>query len=241
VISTRSETRHRIPSIRTHRFPSHRIVRFFKNKKVHCFFTMRSSVLTIFVLAILAAGSLVAQTPTTAPDAQSSYEPQSNTGTGQEFLKRLVGNWNVVKTFFPASGQPNVESGICRQTMINGDRFLKSEFVFGTGDNQTIGLGLIGFDADTGKFTSVWIDSRSTRMSFRQSDDKFDGSEILLYGRSLNAPSTRPSRSSRTVTHLENNDNTLIHRQYVRLAGGRERLVLELLMTRRLPATRPAP
>jgi len=32
---------------------------------------------------------------------------------------------------------------------------------------KTTGTGLIGFEPETGKFTSVWIDSRQTRMSLR--------------------------------------------------------------------------
>ena len=187
----------------------------------------------------ISAATLFAQSPTTASDAQSAYEPRSAPGAGQEFLKRLVGQWDVVKTFFPSSGKPEVVSGTCKQTMINGDRFLESDFIFGTGDNQTTGLGIIGFDPETGRFTSIWIDSRSTRVSFRQSEDKFNGQEIFLFSKSLNNATTRPSRGSRTATVLEDNDNRLVHRQYVRLPNGAERLVMELDMTRRSPTTMP--
>src|SRR3954447_8178986 len=114
-------------------------------------------------------------------DPQSEYEPRSNPGAGQEFLKKFVGDWEVEKSFFGrGGGEPSKSKGECKQTMEHGNRFLKSEFTFGQGASQTTGTGTIGFDAQTGLFTSYWIDSRSTRISVRQSKDKFDGKQIVL-------------------------------------------------------------
>src|SRR5436190_15396129 len=99
-------------------------------------------------------------------DPQSAYEPRSKPGAGQKFLEKFVGDWDVVKTFYPRSGDPIKVTGECRQTMIHEGRFLKSEFVFqGQGGGKTTGTGLIGFETDSGKFTTVWVDSRSTRLS----------------------------------------------------------------------------
>jgi hypothetical protein len=119
--------------------------------------------------------------------------------------------------------------------MVHGGRFLRSEFTFGSGKDATTGTGLIGFDPATGRFTSVWTDSRSTRMSVRQSRDKFDGEQIVLLGV---APDGGPVRPSRTVTKLEDNGKRIVHRQYSAAAdgGGQERLVMELVLTRRAAA-----
>src|SRR5579884_2512393 len=113
---------------------------------------------------MLGAG-LSAQAP---KDPQAAFEPRSNPGAGQKFLEKMVGDWDVVKTFYPRAGAPFRMTGSCRQTMIHGGRFLQSEFVFEANGTKTTGLGLVGFEADSGKFTSVWTDSRATRMSFRQ-------------------------------------------------------------------------
>src|SRR5215831_17294869 len=91
-------------------------------------------------------------------DPQASFEPRSQPGTGQRFLERFVGDWQVVKKFYPRSGDPAVATGSCRQAMIHDGRFLKSDFVFEQDGKKTTGLGIIGFDADTGKFTSFWTD-----------------------------------------------------------------------------------
>jgi hypothetical protein len=65
--------------------------------------------------------------------------------------------------------------------MIHDGRFLQSEFVFEQNGQKTSGLGLVGFDPESGQFTTVWTDSRSTRMSLRQSEEPFNGKEIILH------------------------------------------------------------
>jgi hypothetical protein len=167
-------------------------------------------------------------------DAQSTYEPRSKPGAGQKFLEKFVGDWDVDKAFYPQSGDPFRMKGHCRQTMMHEGRFLKSEFVFERDGTKSTGLGIIGFEAETGLFTSVWTDSRSTRMSMRQSQDRFNGEEIVLISGSLNAEG-KSSRRTRTVTRLEEDGRRIVHRQYIAGPDGKERLMMELQMTRKAP------
>jgi hypothetical protein len=120
--------------------------------------------------------------------------------------------------------------------MIHDGHFLQSEFIFGDGERRTTGLGLIGFEPATGLFTSVWTDSRQTGMSVRKSKDKFDGSKIVLYSRSLD-DTAKDARRSRTVTELTNEGNQIVHRQYAIADDGTERLMMELIMSRQLRQT----
>jgi hypothetical protein len=165
-------------------------------------------------------------------DAQSEYEPRSKPGEGQKFLQKFVGDWDVVKTFYPRSGEPVRQEGECRQRMMHEGRFLQSEFTFRRGDDKITGTGLIGFDSASGVFTSVWIDSRSTRMSFRQGQEKFDGRQIVLYGSSL-GNERKASLVSRTVTRLEEDGRQIVHRQYIAGEGGRERVMMQLILRKR--------
>ena len=183
-------------------------------------------------ILILALGCVSIATGQQKKDAQSSYEPRSAPGDGQKFLASFVGQWEVTKTFYPRSGSPSVAKGLCTQTMINDGRFLKSEFVFHSDSGDTTGLGLIGFEPETGKFTSVWMDSRQTRMSIRQSKEAFNGREIVLFSKSLD-DNGKPARQSRTVTQLEVQSNRIVHRQYSISSDGSERLVMELVMIRK--------
>ena len=192
------------------------------------------------VLAILLAIGLQAapDKPAQKPsDPQSTYEPRSGPGAGQKFMSQFVGDWEVVKSFFPRSGEPVRMKGDCRQTMINDGRFLQSDFVFEYRGAKTTGLGLLGFEAESGKLTSVWVDSRATRMSLRQSREPFNGSEIVLYSQTLG--DTKEARRSRTVTRLEDNGRKIVHRQYALSPDGKERLMMELLMTRKAKPAAP--
>jgi hypothetical protein len=178
------------------------------------------------------------QSPATQPsmkpkaDPQAMLEPRSEPGEGQKLLQQMAGNWKVTRKFYPRTGNPTITPGDCRQHMEQGGRFLISDFTFHEPGGDTTGQGTIGFDPATGQFTSFWIDSRSTRISLRQSRTPFDGKQIVLFAKPL-AESGPSARESRTVSHLENNGRTLIHQQFGPTPDGTgERLVMELLMTR---------
>ncbi len=166
-------------------------------------------------------------------DPQSSFEPRSKPGAGQKLLERFVGEWDVAKTFHPRAGEPVRQKGECRQTMIHDGRFLQSDFTFLTDAGKSTGTGLIGFEPETGRFTSVWIDSRQTRMSLRQGEEKFNGEEIVLFGKSLGEAGKEDGRRSKTVTRLEDDGRRIVHRQYAVAAGSPDRLVMELVLTKK--------
>jgi hypothetical protein len=75
---------------------------------------MKKWVLTI----LLIASAVVAQ------QTHSQYEPPNATGAGQKLLAQFAGDWEVVKTFFPANGKPIVTKGACKQYMIQDGKFL---------------------------------------------------------------------------------------------------------------------
>jgi hypothetical protein len=178
------------------------------------------------LLALPAAGQ-----PPEKKDPQSAVEPRSRPGAGQKFLEQFAGEFTVAKAFHPrGGGEPVKTAGVCKQEMIHGGRFLRSEFTFDGPGGKTTGTGLIGFEPETGLFTSTWVDSRQTRMSFRQSEGKFDGTEIVLYGKGLGG---REERRSRTVTRLEDGGKRVVHKQYNPGPDGRERLLMELVLTRK--------
>lgn len=199
-----------------------------------------TKVIAILSSSAILIGSVVAQEPPKGEkkrdgqskrDPQNAIEPRSGPGVGQEFLKKFAGEWTVEKSFFRANGEVVKSAGTCLQTMIHGGRFLQSDFKFGTGDNITTGTGVIGFDSSTGKFTSTWYDSRSTRFSLRQSSEKFDGKQITLVGAGLSTDEKAP-RKSRTVTSLDDDGKKIVHRQFGVNPDGSDRLVMQLVMTK---------
>jgi hypothetical protein len=187
-------------------------------------------------LVILASAGGSAQepgTPSPTPrGVQERYEPPAGPGVGQAFLETFEGDWSVERNFYPPSGgAPTRATGECAQRMVQDGRFLESRFTFHVDGKTTTGTGISGFDPQTGLFTTFWFDSRSTRFSVRQSREPFDGKQIVLYSVSLGGSGT--GRTSRTVTHMENEGNRIVHRQFNSDAGGKERLLMELVMNRR--------
>lgn len=167
-----------------------------------------------------------------AQQTHKEYEPPSEAGAGQKLLAQFAGDWDMVKTFFPASGKPVVTKGTCKQYMIQGGKFLQSDFVFFDDDgSKSTGTGISGFDSKTNRFTTVWYDSEKTTMSIRQSDGTFDGVSIVLWATSLDPD--RPGHKSVARAHLEENGHVLVHRHYTVDDKGNERLVLEWRMTRK--------
>src|ERR1700685_3167832 len=167
-----------------------------------------------------------------AHQTHNQYEPPNASGAGQKLLAQFVGDWDVVKTFFPMDGKPIVTKGTCKQYMIQDGKFLQSDFTFFNPDGtKSTGTGISGFDPKTNKFTTVWFDSRQTTMSIRQSDGTFDGQSIVLYSTALDME--QPGRKSVARAHLEEGGSVLVHRHYAIDDKGNERLLIEWKMTRK--------
>src|SRR5262245_11993744 len=145
-------------------------------------------------LLIAAAGSARGQ-----KSAEIPFEPRSSPGAGQRLPETFTGDWSVTKTFYPLAGDPIRAEGRGHQAVIHEGRFLQSVFRFQQGGKTTTGLGIIGFEPESGRFTSFWTDSRQTRMSVRQSQGRFDGQQIILYSRSLESEGGQ-ARRSKTVS-----------------------------------------
>ena len=180
-----------------------------------------------FLIAVLLFSSVAA-----AQQTHKEYEPPTAAGAGQTLLQKYVGDWEMTKKFFPATGNPTVTKGTVKQFMVQGGKFLESDFTFAEPDGgKSTGVGIIGFDAKTNRFTSFWYDSTKTSFSIRQSDGAFDGSTIVLYATSLDPD--RPGHKSVARAHLEENGRVLVHQHFSIDDQGKERLVLEWRMTKK--------
>ena len=194
----------------------------------------RSGFLPIALIVSAMAHGQPPTPPGDKKDSEEKFEPKGAPGAGQKFLARFAGEWTLQKSFFPRTpgAEPVESTGACKQEMTHGGRFLKSEFTFDGAAGKTTGTGTIGFESGTDLFTSTWIDSRQTRMSFRKSAEKFDGKEIVLYGISLDDPKTE--RKSKTTTAMSKEGDTITHRQYaIGAERAADRLVMQLILKRK--------
>jgi Protein of unknown function (DUF1579) len=180
----------------------------------------------------LISATLLIAAAAVAQQTHSQYEPANAPGAGQKLLAQFVGDWDVVKTFFPRDGKPNVTKGACKQYMIQDGKFLQSDFTFFNSDGtKSTGTGISGFDSKTNRFTTVWFDSRQTTMSIRQSDGTFDGQNIVLWTTPLDTE--HPGRKTVARAHLEEDGRLLLHRHFMIDEKGAERMMIEFRMTRK--------
>jgi hypothetical protein len=180
----------------------------------------------------LITAALLIATVAAAQQSHNQYEPPNAPGAGQKLLAQFAGNWAVVKTFFPMNGKPIVTKGECKQYMVQGGKFLESDFTFfGSDATKSTGTGISGFDSKTNRFTTVWYDSRQTTMSIRQSDGTFDGKNIVLWDTPLTPD--HPGRKTVARAHLEEDGRVLVHRHFLIDDKGSERMMIELRMTRK--------
>src|SRR5580700_10972284 len=167
-----------------------------------------------------------------AQQTHNRYEPPNAPGAGQKLLAQFVGDWDVVKTFFPLNGKPIVTKATCKQYTIQDGNFLQSDFTFlNSYGTKSTGTGISGFDPKTNRFTTVWYDSRQTTMSIRQSDGTFDGQNIVLWATPLD--SEHPGHKTVARAHLEEDGRLLLHRHFMIDDKGEERMMIELRMTRK--------
>jgi hypothetical protein len=186
---------------------------------------MKKSILAALLIVSAAIPAITQQT-------HNEYEPPNGAGAGQKLLAQFVGDWDVVKTFFPANGKPIVTKGTCKQYMIQNGKFLQSDFTFFNPDgSSSTGTGISGFDSKTNRFTTVWFDSRQTTMSIRQSDGTFDGKNIVLWETPIDTE--HPGRKTVARAHLEDDGRVLLHRHYLIDENGNERMMLEFRLTRK--------
>jgi hypothetical protein len=144
-----------------------------------------------------------------AQQTHNEYEPPNVAGAGQKLLAQFTGDWDVVKTFFPANGKPIVTKGMCKQYMVQDGKFLESDFTFVNPDGtKSTGAGISGFDSKTNRFTTVWYDSRQTTMSIRQSDGTFDRKNIVLWATPLDPD--EHGRKTVARAHLEEGGHLLL-------------------------------
>ncbi|HVT98482.1 MAG TPA: hypothetical protein VHE33_13345, partial [Acidobacteriaceae bacterium] len=72
---------------------------------------------------------------------------------------------------------------------------------------------------------------RQTTMSIRQSDGTFDGKTIVLWDTPLDTE--HQGRKTVARAHLEDGGHVLVHQHFVIDDQGKERMMIELRMTRK--------
>jgi len=86
-------------------------------------------------------------------------EPEAADPTPGDHLKRMVGTWRAEARMFVGEGDPVETRGVVINSLVMGDKFLKSEYKGEMDGRSVLGFGLDGYDEATGSATGMWADS----------------------------------------------------------------------------------
>ena len=167
-----------------------------------------------------------------------TYKKLATPGPVHKLLEKLTGSWVTRTKARMDPNKPPVEStGTCVQKMILGGRYLQQEYTGDMMGQKFNGINLIGYDNQTGKAVSIWIDDMSTGITYFEGTASADG-KTLTQECSLDDP-VRGHLRWRSVTRFLD-DNTLGYEMYITPEGGKEVKEMEMTVTRK-EAAKAAP
>jgi hypothetical protein len=95
----------------------------------------------------------------------------SKPGGHHKPLKMLVGQWDVTVTQWQMPGaEPMVTEGKSKNEMVMEGRFVVQHFESEMFGMPFEGIGIVGFDKNKGKHTSVWIDNFGTQVMYTEGE-----------------------------------------------------------------------
>jgi hypothetical protein len=182
------------------------------------------------LLALIAAG-----TSTQAGDKKKDAggPPKVERGAEHNFLQSLEGTFDAkVKYYTDPSKAPVETTGVMTRKMILGGNFLQETFkgeFFGSTFN---GMGVVGYDANTKKYTNVWFDSMSTSMTQLHGSLDADKKIFTMVGDDID-PNTKKKMKARDVLKIIGADTQTFEMLRQPDGAPAEIKVMEITYTRR--------
>lgn len=194
---------------------------------------MRFKTMALSCMGLIMAASLAMAEEQPKMDMQAmmeKFEKQATPGEPHKQLASMEGKWDTKTKSWMEPNKPPMESmGSCEQKMILGGRFLKQKC---TGDmmGKTFeGIGLTGYDNQSKKYTSTWMDSMSTTLHVMEGGSS-DENTITQEGQ-YTCP-IRGEMKLRAVTKMVDR-NTNIFEMYGTDKSGQEMKMMEITYTRK--------
>lgn len=159
------------------------------------------------------------------------YAKLATPGPPHKLLGSMVGTWQTVTKSWMEPQKPPIEStGTCEQKMVLDGRFLHQKC---TGDfmgSPFTGIGVTGYDNNTKKYVSIWMDTMGTGIYFFEGTASEDGKTITQKSQ-YDDPIEGPMEL-RSVSKIVDN-NTEIFEMYGTGKSGQERKMMEITYTRK--------
>ncbi|WP_243688081.1 DUF1579 domain-containing protein [Geotalea toluenoxydans] len=156
-----------------------------------------------------------------------AYKKLATPGAPHRLLSRMAGSWNArMKSWMEPDKPPTETTGACEQKMVLDGRFLQQEFSGDMMGSPFNGIGFMGYDNNTKKFVSTWMDTMGTGIYLFEGDMGADERSITQVSR-YDDPIQGPMEW-RSVTRIVDND-TLAMEMYSTGKSGKEEKMMEVL------------
>jgi hypothetical protein len=164
--------------------------------------------------------------------AMEVYQRMATPGAPHRLLALLAGSWSSEHKYWMEPDQPPTEStGNSEQMMILDGRFLQQEFSGEMMGSPFSGFGFLGYDNNTQKYVSTWLDNMGTGIYFFEGSAGADGRSIVQSCK-YDDP-VQGLKEWRSVTRLVD-DNTYAVEMYSTDQSGKETKVMEGTYTRKV-------
>lgn len=118
------------------------------------------------------------------------------------FLEQLAGEWQAEVSLTMGDGPPQKGSGVSRNELIMGGRFLQQNYAGMHEQMEFQGLGLLGFDNAIEKYVGTWVDNMGT-MILPVSTGSLDASgKVLVMRREMVDPMSGQPIVLRDITTI---------------------------------------
>jgi len=158
-----------------------------------------------------------------------NFKKMAKPGAPHKLLAGLEGSWTTRTKAWMGGDKPVETTGTCVQKMILGGRYLQQEYSGEMMGESFSGINLIGFDNQSQKFVSTWIDTMSTGIYYFEGKASADGKTITQESH-YDDPDKGPV-VWRSVTRFVDK-NTLEYVMYLIPEGGKKEKMSEMTVSR---------
>ncbi|HTZ39712.1 MAG TPA: DUF1579 domain-containing protein [Syntrophales bacterium] len=163
--------------------------------------------------------------------AMEVYRKLGTPGAPHKLLAGMAGSWTARTLSWMEPGTPPVEwMGTSEQKMVLGGRYLQQEFKGEMMGSPFSGIGFTGYDNQTRKYVSTWMDSMSTGIMYFEGTAGADDKTITQTAQ-FDDPVRGPMQW-RSVTKMVD-DNTVQFDMYGKEKGGKEEKMMAITYTRK--------
>ena len=178
------------------------------------------------------------ETKTDMQKIMEIYKKVGTLGEPHKVLAKLEGGWTTRSKGWMEPDKPPVEStGTCEQKLILDGHYLQQVYTGDMMGQPFTGINILGFDNQSGKYESVWLDTMSTGIFYFVGSASADGRTITQecsYDDPIKGPSVW-----RSVTRIKD-DNTLEFEMFITPKGGKEEKMMEMTVNRKEAVARKA-